>query len=355
MQALLDELNTENVAGVILDLRGNGGGYLEEARTLTGLFVERGPVVQIRMSNGKIKPEANYPNPKHYDKPIVVLIDRLSASASEIFAGAIQDYRRGLIIGSQSFGKGTVQQVTALNHGALKLTEAKYYRISGDSTQHRGVIPDIALPSLYDSSEIGEDTLDHALNWDSVPPLRHRRYGDFTAIAAQLEQKHQVRIKDDPDYLYLLEQIKLNDKYSALTALPLNFAKRQAMIEQDETARETIENTLRLAKGLPILEDEDTDQTVDGPDKKVASLLDTADPANPNNTPGKSAIEQKNDSADEENEENDPRTDFLLTETANILLDSLALARDLSNGSAKRVAANKAELLDLPRVSGATN
>ena len=153
---LLDELEELQVEGVIIDLRGNGGGYLEEAKSLTGLFVERGPVVQIKQANGRIKPHNNYPNPQWYDKPIVVLIDRLSASASEIFAGAIQDYNRGLVIGSPSFGKGTVQGLLALNHGQIKLTEAKYYRISGESTQHRGVVPNIELPSLYDANEIGE-------------------------------------------------------------------------------------------------------------------------------------------------------------------------------------------------------
>ncbi|MDA8977721.1 carboxy terminal-processing peptidase [bacterium] len=334
VRLLLSELDEEGVDGVVIDLRGNGGGYLEEARTLTGLFVERGPVVQIRMSNGKIKSEANYPNPEHYDKPIVVLIDRLSASASEIFAGAIQDYRRGLIIGSQSFGKGTVQQVTSLNHGALKLTEAKYYRVSGDSTQHRGVIPDIALPSLYDASEIGEDTLDHALNWDQVPPLRHRRYGDFAPITEQIKQKHEVRIKDDPDYRYLIEQIKLNDKYNAMSALPLNLEVRQAMIEQDESERESIENERRIAKGLPPLDKENKDS-----DKTAANGESQSDGStSPIATQENASTVTNQEDADEE--DNDARTDFLLTEAAHILLDAITLSNQPSLPLQDRVAAN---------------
>ena len=334
VRSLLSELDEEGVDGVVIDLRGNGGGYLEEARTLTGLFVERGPVVQIRMSNGKIKSEANYPNPKYYDKPIVVLIDRLSASASEIFAGAIQDYRRGLIIGSQSFGKGTVQQVTSLNHGALKLTEAKYYRVSGDSTQHRGVIPDIALPSLYDASEIGEDTLDHALNWDQVPALRHRRYGDFAPITDQIKLKHETRIKDDPDYRYLIEQIKLNDKYNAMSALPLNLEARQAMIEHDESERESIENELRIAKGLPPLNKDNNEG-----DKAAADDVSQSDGSASPIASQENHIPSTN-KEDAEEEGNDARTDFLLTEAANILLDAIALSSKPNLPLQDRVAAN---------------
>ncbi|MBR9805119.1 hypothetical protein GYB62_01195, partial [bacterium] len=140
---LLSELQEESVDGIIIDLRGNGGGSLVEANRLTGLFVNAGPVVQIRRPSGKVSQESNYPTAAHYRGPLAVVIDRLSASASEIFAGAIQDYQRGLVIGSQSFGKGTVQSLTELSHGSLKLTESKFYRVSGDSTQHRGVLPDI--------------------------------------------------------------------------------------------------------------------------------------------------------------------------------------------------------------------
>lgn len=320
VQNLLDELDTDNVEGVVIDLRGNGGGYLEEARTLTGLFVERGPVVQIRMANGKIKPESNYPNANYYKKPIVVLVDRLSASASEIFAGAIQDYSRGLIVGAQSFGKGTVQQVSSLNHGALKLTEAKYYRISGGSTQHRGVLPDITLPSLYDSEQIGESTLDNALNWDTIKPLHHSKYGSFGQFNSQLMVRHTQRVKNDPDYRFLNQQIALNEQYENIKTLSLNELMREDMINKDKQAREAIENSRRIAKGLPVIDHDDTNKNSDSEDGSSTTQQ----------------VDAENDS------EKDPRTDFLLTESAHILLDTIFLSEQKKQ-STEQLAVRSAE------------
>ena len=266
--------------------------------------------------NGRVARQSNYPNPNYYKKPIAVLIDRLSASASEIFAGAIQDYERGLIVGSQSFGKGTVQQLADLSHGSLKLTEAKFYRISGGSTQHRGVIPDIVLPSLYDSQEIGEDTLDFALNWDTVEPIRHRNYGNYSALVDTLTTQHKARIADDPDYIYLTEQIALNDKYADMTELSLNEAVRRSIIDNDTEARNAIENTHRLAKGLPIKDlneesttDADT-QTAENDSSEISEKVETSETKET-----------------EEKAEADPRTDFLLTETSHILLDAIQLMK----------------------------
>lgn len=314
VQRLLAELDAAGAEGVIIDLRGNGGGYLEEARTLTGLFVGKGPVVQIRASNGRIKPHNNYPNPNQYTKPVAVLIDRLSASASEIFAGAIQDYKRGLVIGSQSFGKGTVQNVTELNHGRLKLTEAKYYRVSGESTQHRGIVPDIQYPSLYNPKDIGEAALDFALAWDSVKALQHREYGDYQAILGHLETRHRERIKDDPDYRYLLDQIELSDRYASVENLPLNRASRKMMIDEDKAARDAIEKAFRLAKGLPVEDPVKGENTDD--DSLAGHIVNT------------STMDEFADyGASDEDEENnqDPRSDFLLTETGYILLDAITL------------------------------
>ncbi len=316
VRKLLAELEEKNVEGIVIDLRGNGGGSLQEVNQLTGLFVERGAVVQIRAPNGRVARQSNYPNPNYYKKPIAVLIDRLSASASEIFAGAIQDYERGLIVGSQSFGKGTVQQLADLSHGSLKLTEAKFYRISGGSTQHRGVIPDIVLPSLYDSQEIGEDTLDFALNWDTVEPIRHRNYGNYSALVDTLTTQHKARIADDPDYIYLTEQIALNDKYADMTELSLNEAVRRSIIDNDTEARNAIENTHRLAKGLPIKDlneesttDADT-QTAENDSSEISEKVETSETKET-----------------EEEAEADPRTDFLLTETSHILLDAIQLMK----------------------------
>ena len=319
VRKLLAELEEKNVEGIVIDLRGNGGGSLQEVNQLTGLFVERGAVVQIRAPNGRVARQSNYPNPNYYKKPIAVLIDRLSASASEIFAGAIQDYERGLIVGSQSFGKGTVQQLADLSHGSLKLTEAKFYRISGGSTQHRGVIPDIVLPSLYDSQEIGEDTLDFALNWDTVEPIRHRNYGNYSALVDTLTTQHKARIADDPDYIYLTEQIALNDKYADMTELSLNEAVRRSIIDNDTEARNAIENTHRLAKGLPIKDlneesttDADT-QTAENDSSEISEKVETSETEETEET--------------EEKAEADPRTDFLLTETSHILLDAIQLMK----------------------------
>lgn len=308
---LLKELEDEGVEGVIIDLQGNGGGYLEEAKSLTGLFVERGPVVQIKQANGKIKSQNNYPNPTWYNKPIVVLIDRLSASASEIFAGAIQDYDRGLVVGSPSFGKGTVQGLTALNHGQLKLTEAKYYRVSGESTQHRGVVPNIQLPSLYDTGDIGEASLENALAWDTVPPQPHRDYGDLEGLAAAIIPMHQQRMVDDPDYAFLQGQIELNDELRAIKELSLNQEKRVEMRESDKRKRLALENRRRVAKGLePLTEDEESD---DEPSGEVSENTEA-----------------------EDDEEVDPRADFFITEAANILLDAIAIQK--SRAPKERVA-----------------
>ncbi|MBQ77566.1 MAG: hypothetical protein CL692_03185 [Cellvibrionales bacterium] len=308
VKKLIAELKDEQVEGIIIDLRGNGGGSLQEVNQLTGLFVERGPVVQIRTSNGSIQRQANYPNPNYYQQPIAVLIDRLSASASEIFAAAIQDYQRGIVVGSHSFGKGTVQQFAELSHGSLKFTQAKFYRISGDSTQHRGVIPDVTLPSLYDGQEIGENTLERALSWDTVPAVRHKQYNDFNRIESLLIESHQKRTANDPDYNYLIEKIQLNKQYQAIKTMSLNEDKRRDLIKQDTDARQEIENNYRLAKGLPPLPDaaNDSDAEEANSDAEAANDSDV----------GGSKLTQT------EEKTNDERTDFLLTETAHILLDA---------------------------------
>ncbi len=325
VERLLRELDQAGVEGVIIDLRGNGGGYLDEARTLTGLFVGKGPVVQIKSANGRIKPQNNYPNPNQYTKPVAVLIDRLSASATEIFAGAMQDYRRGLVIGSQSFGKGTVQNVTELNYGRLKLTEAKYYRVSGESTQHRGIIPDIALPSLYDEDDIGEASLDNALSWDQVESLPHRKYGDYQGLLASLQQRHMERVSDDPDYRYLLDQIELRNQNDAIDALPLQRQARQLLLDEHDAARDKVEKKFRLAKGLPVDEEESKDKPQGG---------DLDDGTLPE-------VHTAVDNDDQSPADEDPRSDFLLTETGYILLDAISSdAAPMAQNPARQLAEN---------------
>ena len=249
---LLNELEAQNVDGVILDLRDNGGGSLQEATQLTDLFIDPGPVVQIRQSNQIISRGNLSRQIAKYRKPLVVLINRLSASASEIFAGAIQDYQRGLIVGNQSFGKGTVQSLTPLSEGQIKITESKFYRVSGDSTQHRGVIPDITFPDLIDKQLVGESSYDTALPWDQIKEVPHDKIFNFTDLLPALQSQHDKRSANDPDFVYLVDQQALLEENSNRKQLSLNEAKRRAEREEIERKQLAIENKRRKAKGLSV-------------------------------------------------------------------------------------------------------
>jgi carboxyl-terminal processing protease len=231
----------------------------------------------------------------------VVLINRLSASASEIFAGAIQDYQRGIIVGDRSFGKGTVQTLIPLTEGQLKITESKFYRISGDSTQHRGVVPDIDFPSIYDPDEIGESSLDHALNWDQINPVRHHRYNDLSTVVPQITANYVERSAGNPDFIYLEDQVKLAREATEITKLPLNEAARIALREQQEQKALLIENKRRKAKGEELLTSLDDEEEEAAGEDGIAEDLVAAEPA----------------------EEDTP--DVLLTEAGNVLVDALLL------------------------------
>lgn len=251
---LLDELAEENVDGIIIDLRANGGGSLQEAAALTDLFVDPGPVVQIRQANAMVSRNYRSFSPATYRGPIVVLIDRLSASASEIFAGAIQDYGRGIIIGDQSFGKGSVQSIVALPQGDLKITESKFYRISGDSTQHRGVIPDIELPSLIDKEKVGESSGDNknALPWDRIHAAPHDRYFDIASLLPVINERHNERLKTDPDFVFLNAQMQIIAENSKKKTLSLRRTTREAEQKEFEQRMLEMENRRRKAKGLEL-------------------------------------------------------------------------------------------------------
>ncbi|BFM07014.1 carboxy terminal-processing peptidase [Halioxenophilus aromaticivorans] len=253
VRRLLRELQAENVDGVILDLRNNGGGSLTEATLLTDLFIDAGPVVQIRETNQEISRRNRSRHKAVYRGPLVVMINRLSASASEIFAGAIQDYQRGLIVGTQSFGKGTVQTLTKVHEGQLKITESKFYRVSGDSTQHRGVIPDISLPQMIDPSEVGESTYDTALEWDQIHPVRHDRYIDFSNLLPMLESQHVKRAQQDADLQYIVDQYSLAKSYREQTELTLNKERRLEEKKEREGELLALENKRRKAKGEAVL------------------------------------------------------------------------------------------------------
>src|SRR5271167_701974 len=256
VQRLIGELKKDGMDALIMDLRANGGGYLPEAESLTGLFIDRGPVVQLRDTSGHIEIDDD-PNPAiFYSGPLIVLVDRFSASASEIFAGAIQDYGRGLIVGQQTYGKGTVQNAHPLNYtifgrkpelGQLNVTIGKYYRITGESTQDRGVTPDILLPSLIDANEVGESTRDRALPWDHIEPASFKIEGDLKPMAATLEKLHEERTVGSADFRYLHDDIASLDAMRSQKTLSLNLKTREAERKRLESERLDRENTWRAA------------------------------------------------------------------------------------------------------------
>ncbi|MBX5065057.1 carboxy terminal-processing peptidase (plasmid) [Rhizobium lentis] len=233
---LLGELNEEKVDGVLIDLRNNGGGSLDEAIDLTGLFIGKGPVVQQRASNGKIEVKSADLRTPAWTGPLGVLINRGSASASEIFAAAIQDYGRGVIIGEPSFGKGTVQTVVDLDQivhnskpefGELKVTIAQFFRINGGTTQLRGVTPDISLPGLSDPTNFGETSYDNALPWAEIKPAKYAPEGDVTALLPALQSRHDARAKADPDFQRLLQDIADLKAQREKGVVSLNEAERR--------------------------------------------------------------------------------------------------------------------------------
>jgi carboxyl-terminal processing protease len=256
VQRLIGELRKDGADVLIMDLRANGGGYLPEAESLTGLFIDRGPVVQLRDTTGRIEVDDD-PDPAiFYSGPMIVLVDRFSASASEIFAGAIQDYGRALIVGQQTYGKGTVQNAHPLNYtifgrkpelGQLNVTIGKYYRITGESTQDRGVTPDIALPSLIDANEVGESTRDRALPWDHIEPAAFRVEGDLKPLTASLQKLHEERTANSADFRYLHDDIAALEAMRSQKTLSLNLKTREAERKRLESERLERENAWRTA------------------------------------------------------------------------------------------------------------
>ena len=265
VRRILDSLKNENVDGVIIDLRDDGGGSLQEAIELTGLFIKDGPVVQVKNSDGNIE-VANDPDPGIlYDGPLTVLVNRFSASASEIFAGAIQDYQRGLIIGEQTFGKGTVQNLIDLNRlssrknmtlGQVKLTIAKYYRINGGSTQNLGVVPDISFPSMIDAKDFGESAELNALPWDEIKSANFNKFSDIKKIVPVLNEKHLKRIALNKDFKYLLEDIKIYQENKKKTSISLKEDVRKLEKEKEEQRKFERDGKLEEGAGTELLEDE---------------------------------------------------------------------------------------------------
>jgi len=253
----LAKLKEENVDGIIIDLRQNGGGSLYEATQLSGLFFDQGPVVQIHTLNNRIEEQKDRDGITYYDGPLTVLVDRYSASASEIFAAAMQDYGRAVIIGEQTFGKGTVQQHKSLGRaydlydndlGSVQYTIAKFYRINGGSTQHKGVIPDISFPSAIDPAEWGESKQDNALPWDSIVRAKYNRQGNLTPVITYLEKQHEIRIKSEPEFGYVFDDIaRYNEEKDRKT---ISLVEADRIKEKDENEARTLARTNERLKRL---------------------------------------------------------------------------------------------------------
>ncbi|NRB42376.1 MAG: carboxy terminal-processing peptidase [Pseudomonadales bacterium] len=280
---LLTELVNDGAEGIIIDLRNNGGGSLREANELTGLFIDKGPSVQIKLSDQRVYQEAKRQFSPYYEGPVIVLINRMSASASEIFAGALQDYGRAIIVGSGSYGKGTVQSLTPLSHGKLKVTESKFYRISGDSTQERGVLPDVKLPGIYDREVIGESALDKAMKWDQIAPAINRKFNDYTGILSQLQKKTDERAAKDPDFIYFNDKIAFEKSLDA-EILSLNKDKREKLARSSEEKSLVLINKRRKGKGeatyktFASMEEALTKEADEKSAKGLDSSIDVKDP-----------------------------------------------------------------------------
>lgn len=258
VKKLLEEAKTQNIDALIVDLRGNGGGSLQEATLLTGLFIDRGPVVQIRSGDGRVALNGDNDGVSYYDGALTVLVDRYSASASEIFAAALQDYGRALIIGEQTFGKGTVQQHRGIGRiydmfeqelGSVQYTMAKFYRINGGSTQHKGVIPDISFPSAVEPAEWGESKEDYALPWDAIVPAQYGLLHDLQQQLPSLQQKHEQRIAKEVEFQYLLTDIAEYKQHKDDKTISLKQSERMAQRETDQAKAlaRTNERLKRLA------------------------------------------------------------------------------------------------------------
>ena len=246
---LLRELKEEQVDGVILDLRGNSGGSLYEAYSLAKLFIGKGSIVQVMESNGSIQPLGHTRGIQNYDGPVMILVDKLSASASEILAGAFQDYKRGLIVGSNTFGKGTVQRLENLSYGQLKFTEQKFYRVSGKSTQNLGVIPDINLPYVFDSEEVGEMALENSLPYDDISSLEYEPFNSTSNIE-MIQSFSKKRVSDSNLNEYIKDQKIQNKNELDKKLIPVNYLVRKSEKRAQEEKRLFIENRFRVSVGL---------------------------------------------------------------------------------------------------------
>jgi carboxyl-terminal processing protease len=277
---LIDKMNAEQVEGLIIDLRGNGGGALNEAISLTGLFIDQGPVVQVAQAGGRKEVSRDNDGQTYYQGPLVVMVDRYSASASEIFAAALQDYGRAVIVGENTYGKGTVQQHRGLARrfdffdkavGSVQYTIAKFYRINGGSTQLRGVTPDILYPAYTDAEAFGESSQDNALPWDQLEPAPYGEVGVFSdAQLSAWQQRVDSRIPTNPEFVYILEDIEEYQKNKDQTWVSLVLSERQAK-EQAENAQKLARTNERLIR-LGLQPVDNLDAVTDEINKQIADF-----------------------------------------------------------------------------------
>ena len=307
---LLQQFRAQGIDGVVMDLRNNGGGSLNEAVELTGLFIDKGPVVQVRESGGRVSVESDRDSGVAWDGPLAVLVNRGSASASEIFAGAIQDYGRGLVIGETTFGKGTVQNLVDLDRwpgneadrfGQVKLTIAQFFRPGGSSTQNKGVVPDIAFPVTVDASKFGESTYDNALPWTRIAGVPHTQYGNFAPLLPKLEARHDARVAKDKEFQWFEQDVEEFRAEQAKKYVSLNEAERRAERDRQEAKRKSRQEQ-RKALGL-------------APDPLAADALDDGLQASERNVAKDVAREKAAEKA----------PDPLLRESAAILGDAVQL------------------------------
>ena len=324
VKKLIEGLKEDGVEGIIIDLRNNGGGSLLEATTLTGLFIDQGPVVQVRDSRGRISVERDTDPGMTWDGPMAVLVNRYSASASEIFAGAIQDYGRGLILGEPTFGKGTVQNLIDLDDysgsessqlGQLKLTMAQFFRVNGNSTQNLGVTPDITFPYAGDAAEYGESSLDNALPFSKIDAANYEPAGDLNTITDVLDFRYDMRIKEDTEFAYLLADIEEYNSHADRNTISLVETIRRVEMEAGEA---------KAAKR----KQERKDLAANGAVDASSLTLDLAeDPGSVAEDPGSVAEDPDSvaEDPDAEEEEDDERIDLLLNEAARVVSDLIEL------------------------------
>ncbi len=250
VETILRKFTDQRVDAVLIDLRGNSGGSLFEANKLTGLFVSSGATLQVKESNGSVRPWGDARAKQIWKKPMAVMVDRYSASASEIFAGAIQDYQRGIIIGQKTFGKGTVQKLDNLSSGQIKITESKFYRVTGAGMQSKGINPDITLPSTWDIEEIGESSYDTALPWDEIQPIRFHKFSMESSLISQLRLEHLERIDQNPNLRYILDIRKRYEAQKDKNVISLNLNLRKNEKRERQAWALNTENKRRSALNL---------------------------------------------------------------------------------------------------------